>query len=76
MTAGHIATLINAGIGVLIGVYVSLLGHRVIGKKPGVSPEYDKWHKDHGSLLRVLGPVIAVCSALVALADLANRARD
>jgi hypothetical protein len=74
MTAGQMATIIEAGIGVLIGLYASLLGHRVVGKKPGESPDYDKWHEAWGGTLKALGPVIAACSALTGAIMLLNGA--
>jgi len=58
-------TLISGAIMVLAGVYGTLLGRRVVGKKPGEDAEYDrkfekrlKWLKWGGPLIIVLGVII------------------
>jgi hypothetical protein len=42
------------------GLYATLLGFRVIGKKPGVSAQHDDWYKRWGRNLKILGPMLMV----------------
>ena len=55
-----IGELVNGAIPVLGGIYATLLGYRVVGKKPGVNAKYDEWHSCYGQLLKVLVPVLVV----------------
>ena len=38
------ARFFDEGLTIAIGIYFLLLGYRVIGKRPGLSPKYDAWH--------------------------------
>jgi len=60
MQAETIGALVNGAIPILGGLYVTLLGFRVVGKKPGESLQYDEWHRKHGGKLKVLGPLVAL----------------
>jgi hypothetical protein len=57
------AELIDKAIPFLGGLYCTLLGFRILGKKPGVSANYDAWYDRHAGKLRVLGPFLMVGSA-------------
>ncbi len=54
------ATIIESAIPLLGGIYATLLGFRVVGKKPLESLEYDRWHERFGPMLRVLGPLVVL----------------
>jgi hypothetical protein len=51
-------TLVNAAIPFCCGIYVLLVGFRVIGKKPGDDEKFDAWHAKFGTLLNVCGVVL------------------
>ena len=53
-----IAALVDGGIPIVGGIYATLLGLRIIGKPPGESPKYDRWHERFGRTLKVLGPIL------------------
>jgi hypothetical protein len=55
-----IGQLVNGAIPFFGGIYVILLGFRVVGKKPGASLRYDEWHNRFGGTLKVCGPVIVL----------------
>ncbi len=50
--------LVEGGLPVAMGLYVTLLGFRTLGKRPGESPMYDQWYERFGSTLQVLGPLV------------------
>jgi hypothetical protein len=50
--------LVSALSPVLFGIVILLLGYRVIGKKPGASPQYDQWHSKYHFMLKVVGVVL------------------
>jgi hypothetical protein len=54
--------LADAAIPLFGGIYATLLGFRLVGKKPGVSPKFDEWHDRRGALLRGLGPFLVLFS--------------
>lgn len=58
MRAEAIATIIESTIPIAGGLYGTLLGFRVVGKKPFESLEYDRWHERFGPMFRVLGPLV------------------
>ena len=70
MNSVDMAILIKAGVGVLLGVYMTLQGCRIVGPKPGQKPEYDAWFKKRGWLLYVGGPVIIVGTIILTLLKL------
>ncbi len=41
-----IGELVNAVIPFFVGISATLLGYRVVGKKPGASFKYDDWYKN------------------------------
>ena len=53
-----IATLAEGGTTIFFGICATLLGYRVIGKRPGESRKSDQWHERHGTAFQVLGPWI------------------
>lgn len=53
-----IAALVDAGIPLLAGLYVTLLGHRIVGKRPGESMDYDLWFERYGAKFKAFGPLI------------------
>ncbi len=55
--------LVNAAIPFCVGIYVLLVGFRLVGSKPGVNPKFDEWHARFGTLLKVLG----VCCILLSI---------
>ena len=57
----------NALIMAFGGVYCTLLGHRVVGKKAGVSREHDEWHRRWGGPFKVLGPLLVVGGLFLAV---------
>jgi hypothetical protein len=62
--AGELA---EAAIPFLGGFYITLVGFRVLGKKPGENPRYDTHMKKWGRWLRIGGPVLMVLSVLFGL---------
>jgi len=55
-----VGDLVNGAIPFFGGIYATLLGFRVLGKKPGANPKYDEWHNRFGGLLKVLGPFLVL----------------
>jgi hypothetical protein len=51
-------TLVNAAIPFVVGVYCLLVGFRLVGKRPGADPKFDRWHERFGTVLKVAGPVL------------------
>jgi hypothetical protein len=47
------------------GLYAALLGYRKIGKRPGEDLALDVRLARYGRLLRVLGPLVMILSALM-----------
>jgi hypothetical protein len=60
MRSEMVGHLIDGAIPFFGGIYATLLGFRVLGKKSGVNPKYDQWHKRLGGLLKVLGPSLVL----------------
>jgi hypothetical protein len=44
----------------IVGTVVCLFAFRIVGKKPGQDPRWDRWHDDWGRMPRVFGPAILV----------------
>jgi hypothetical protein len=59
--------LVLSAIMLAAGIYATLLGHRVLGRRPGLSFAYDAWHDRHGHRLRRLGPLLILAALLIAL---------
>jgi hypothetical protein len=62
MNPALFAALTNAAIPFFVGVFAILHGYRLIGTRPGENAKWDEWHKQHGKVLRILGPVLIVVS--------------
>jgi hypothetical protein len=58
MSSVLIGKLVVRLTGVLLGIYFTLVGFRVVGKKPGESIKYDEWYRRFGKLLKIVGPFI------------------
>lgn len=58
MNSQLIAALIQYGILVLIGIYATLLGHRIAGPRPGKNLKYDVWFEKNGVMFRLVGPLL------------------
>jgi hypothetical protein len=67
-----VGELVEIAIPFFGGLYATLLGARVIGKKPGVSPKYDEWHDRNGGRLKVVGPLLMVVGAVLGLSGIAS----
>ena len=66
------AALANAFIGFLIGTFVTLIGFRIVGKRPGEDIKYDAWHQRWGRSFKVGGLAVIFFSALTAIARVAG----
>lgn len=62
MNADTFGSVVNALIMALVGLWVWMLGVRMIGKPPGLRPEYDALHEQFGGKMRVAGPLAMVCA--------------
>lgn len=60
MSSEMIATLVDGAIPICVGIYCTLLGFRILGKKPGESQKYDQWYGRFGKHFKWLGPLIAL----------------
>jgi hypothetical protein len=60
MTAPQIGELVDGLIPLFGGVVATLLGFRVIGKKPGVDPAYDEKHRRYIQWLKIGGPLLVL----------------
>ena len=49
------------------GLYGTLLGFRIAGKKPGADPKWDAWYEKFGRHLKWLGPALMVFAILLPL---------
>jgi len=67
-----IAVLVDKGISLSAAAIALLYGYRVIGKRPGESVDFDKWHAKFGRPLRICGWVMIACFAPLLVADLAR----
>ena len=63
MNTDQLAYLIEGSIPFLCGIYFTLLGHRKVGKKPGVDYKYDDWIEGKASLFKSLGPIVILFGA-------------
>ena len=75
MTAKLIAVLIDKGISIVAASVALLVGYRKLGKKPGESEVFDKWHVKWGKTLRICGWVMLVCFVPLLIADVVRVAR-
>jgi len=60
--------IINNAIGIVIGIYVTLIGFRVIGI-PGkqTNEARDAWFARWGKFFRIAGPLMIVIASLITL---------
>jgi hypothetical protein len=49
----------------LAGAWTCLLAWRLVGKRPGESRRWDRWHSRFGKLLKVVGPILSVIGMAV-----------
>lgn len=64
MSPEMIGALVDGSIPLLGGVYATLLGHRVLGKKEGEDVKYDAWYERYGGLFKWLGPALILFGIL------------
>lgn len=57
-------SLVDKGISFIVGVYFTLLGFRLVGRKDGQSPVYDAKMKKVALLFKICGPILIVISIL------------
>lgn len=60
MSSDQIANIIEGSIPLAAGIYFTLLGHRIVGKKPGIDYKYDDWIEGKTSLFKTLGPIVII----------------
>ncbi|HVS39168.1 MAG TPA: hypothetical protein VMS17_26660 [Gemmataceae bacterium] len=58
MPPNYVVALLKGAIPLLCGLYATLQAYRLVGKKPGQDPGWDRWHKRFGALLKVAGPLV------------------
>jgi hypothetical protein len=63
MTEQMFGGTVDALIPLLAGVYATLLGFRVVGKRPGVDPKYDAKMNRSAGMMQLLGPVLVLFGA-------------
>jgi hypothetical protein len=67
MSAETIGGLANFGLMALAGVYLTLLGFRVIGTPPGQNPQVDAHRAKWGSIYRIGGPALIAIGLVLGL---------
>jgi hypothetical protein len=72
MNAHVFATLIEAVISIGGGLYATLLGFRLVGKPPGVDPNYDARIQKVSGILRICGPLVILFGIGMALHNLSK----
>jgi hypothetical protein len=60
MRSEVVGQLVSGAIPLFAGIYATLLGFRLLGKKPGVNPKLDQWHRRYGIFLKVIGPSLVL----------------
>jgi hypothetical protein len=55
MQAKLIAIWLTRGIAILVGLYSTLLGYRLLGRKPGENLKYDLYMQKYGNLFKIGG---------------------
>jgi hypothetical protein len=71
MTPHFIAALVEGSIPFLCGLYVTLLAYRVLGKKPGQDPRWERWHQRFGTHMKYVGPLVMAFGVFMFFRDLA-----
>jgi hypothetical protein len=72
MSPDTIGELFNFGLMALAGLYVTLLGYRVIGTPPGQNPKVDAHRAKWGPFYRVAGPVLIAGGVVLGLIRVAG----
>lgn len=62
----------DKGISIAAAIVALLLGYRFVGKKPGESEAFDKWHARWGRTVRIRGWVMLACFVPLLIVDLAR----
>jgi hypothetical protein len=57
--------LFQHGFLIFFGVYITLLGYRKIGHKPGTNLKADMWSQKYGWIFRIGGPIMVVGNLLI-----------
>jgi hypothetical protein len=60
-----VSVLIQNGLMVLVGLYMTLIGYKVIGRKPGEHLTCDAWFKRWGWIFKIGGPFVLVANLIV-----------
>lgn len=60
MTSQALASVLEGAISLFGGLYCTLLGFRVLGKKPGQSRDRDQGYNRYGRLMKGLGPAVMI----------------
>jgi hypothetical protein len=60
MSPKLIAALVDSGIPFCAGIYCTLLGYRIVGKKPGEDAKFDAWYARFGGFMKIGGPFLIV----------------
>lgn len=53
-----VGALVDGAVPFFAGIYATLLGFRVVGKRPGANLKYDEWHHRFGRHARLVGPCL------------------
>jgi hypothetical protein len=70
MNPNIVAGIIEGFIPLSLGVYFTLVGHRLLGKKAGKDYRYDQWHEKFCPMMKVLGPIVALFGVFMILRNL------
>jgi hypothetical protein len=70
MTAELIGIIVDKGITLLAGIYFTLLGFGLVGKKKGQSAEYDAKMAKVAPLFKICGPILIVIALVLIAAKL------
>jgi hypothetical protein len=70
VSAKALTLLYEAGIPLLGGLYATLLGFRVVGKKPGADPKFDELHRQKLEWLKWGGPLVMAIGVALGVVEL------
>ncbi len=63
--AAHVvAALVDCGIPIAAGTWITLTAYRKIGPAEGGDIERDAWHRKWGGAMRIIGPLLVAISLL------------
>ena len=60
-------SIVEFGVTLFGGLWATLLGHRIVGKKLGEDAKWDAWYKRFGRHLKWLGPAVMVFAVILLL---------